>query len=861
MINEERSYTEYAVVVPTTDFVVGYDFIDNGVDITEVTLNGVDPTTIGYTVLQVNNTTYRFAPPVESGIVRLSRVTDIDTMAHVFTEGAIFVSENMDGNFKQIRHAQQEVRDNFGVLQRDFSGLEDTVLPLVDGLEVALQAAESAATAAGEAADIAVAVQTDIAQKFPNGKLKAVDVLNASTETQQQINDFGGAKWYTKSGGYELGATVVLANSDIVKSLTPNNTNNPNISMLGWVKVGNEYVVETIADLLLIQGMQSGNIANVLSYRAPNLAEATPYRGGGRLVFDASKIALNDGVSVFNGWVRVKQEDISPFSAGAVGDGVFDDQPSFQKAVNYLSSVGGGTLHLPIPRVSYFLNSKTEEETSNPNAIVQWKPNVSVKGEGEKSKIKVGAFSDSKFYMFYNYTDELGDVSFENFSIDANGQENLPTSGMGYDHWIIATARAKSVTIERVHVSNAGGQQIFSIGTNNEVPTVDIARISKCNIKKVATDIIGNIQHDHSSVYVAVNRAMITNNVFKNDSENRVATAIECHSIKQIITGNIIENFNVGVITASAVRNISDVLIANNEIRSRIAWQIWTAGSFHPKKVMFCDNLCTEDASDNIAFLDTSGFVLNHINGTVAIKDNLILGSGKVINTDGFFGIYAGDIKHLSISGNVFENIVGETLRLGKVYSDNIVKVDFVDNEVINCTTTTNPEYQDIIAFNTTDSIKRLSIKGNTFTSESSTYSNRVIAGVCDVDFFEFTGNTDVGDGFTAIADWYTGKLKNSKIEHTTKLQGKPTIAASPLSKWLVTSAPVRTYQRFGGAGVTNVWHTTHYVNDAPPVAEGLSGDRAINMLPMLGRPPEWVCISAGNPATWAAMANLVAVT
>lgn len=234
MINEERSYTEYNVEVPTTDFPIGFNILDDGLDVVAVTLNDVDPTTLGYTVIQVNNTTYRFAPAVPSGVVRLMRITDIDQMAHVFTEGAIFISENMDGNFKQIRHAQQEVRDNFGVLQRDFSGLEGTVLPLVGGLEVALQAAEAAATAAGEAADIAVAVQTDIAQKFPNGKLKAVDVLNASTETQQQINDFGGAKWYAKSGGYELGAAVKLTNGDVVKSTVANNIIDPNVDMTGW---------------------------------------------------------------------------------------------------------------------------------------------------------------------------------------------------------------------------------------------------------------------------------------------------------------------------------------------------------------------------------------------------------------------------------------------------------------------------------------------------------------------------------------------------------------------------------------------------------------------------------------------------
>ena len=133
-INAERSYTEYNVEVPTTDFPIGFDTLDDGIDVVVVTLNDVDPTTLGYTVIQVNGTTYRFAPAVPSGVVRLTRITDIDRMVHVFTEGAIFVSENMDSNFKQIRHAQQEVQDTFSSLAASTSARLDTFSDRVDNL-------------------------------------------------------------------------------------------------------------------------------------------------------------------------------------------------------------------------------------------------------------------------------------------------------------------------------------------------------------------------------------------------------------------------------------------------------------------------------------------------------------------------------------------------------------------------------------------------------------------------------------------------------------------------------------------------------------------------------------------------------
>lgn len=77
-------------------------------------------------------------------------------------------------------------------------------------------------------------VETSLLLKADKVDLKASKIESDGGQTQQVINDFGGAKWYSKSGGYALGSTVKLANGDIVKSTIPNNTNDPNINMIGW---------------------------------------------------------------------------------------------------------------------------------------------------------------------------------------------------------------------------------------------------------------------------------------------------------------------------------------------------------------------------------------------------------------------------------------------------------------------------------------------------------------------------------------------------------------------------------------------------------------------------------------------------
>lgn len=59
-------------------------------------------------------------------------------------------------------------------------------------------------------------------------------VLDASGETQQQVNYNGGAKWHSRVGGYQENERVALTNGDIVKSTVDGNANNPNSDMTGW---------------------------------------------------------------------------------------------------------------------------------------------------------------------------------------------------------------------------------------------------------------------------------------------------------------------------------------------------------------------------------------------------------------------------------------------------------------------------------------------------------------------------------------------------------------------------------------------------------------------------------------------------
>lgn len=171
--NEKLSYTEHVVTTPATDFGIGFKDYGGDSDIIKVTVDDVIATEAGYTVFRKNALTIALEPAVTSGVVRLQRETNIDSSFYRFTAGAKFVAANVDANFEQILHSQQETRDGFNKLASD-------VYPLVNGLEEALQKADSASRAAQEAAEAA--------EEAAQVTRSASQVIDESGKTQQEIN-------------------------------------------------------------------------------------------------------------------------------------------------------------------------------------------------------------------------------------------------------------------------------------------------------------------------------------------------------------------------------------------------------------------------------------------------------------------------------------------------------------------------------------------------------------------------------------------------------------------------------------------------------------------------------------------------
>ena len=187
-INEKRSYTEVDVTQPTSDFDIGFKFYENRDGINS-TVDGVPAAEAGYTTQLVNSNTVRFTPSVLAGaVVRIMRETNIDRNVYQFSSGALWTAEQMDENFEQIRHSQQESRDTAIETRRRFDRLNTQVQTVVGGLNEALTVAEQAAVAAEGAAEAADAA-AKAAEEASELTRSAENVIDSSGKTQQWFND------------------------------------------------------------------------------------------------------------------------------------------------------------------------------------------------------------------------------------------------------------------------------------------------------------------------------------------------------------------------------------------------------------------------------------------------------------------------------------------------------------------------------------------------------------------------------------------------------------------------------------------------------------------------------------------------
>ena len=125
-----------------------------------------------------------------------------------------------------------------------------------------------------------------------------------------------------------------------------------------------------IAGLLAVTGMHNGQVATVSGY------DTAHDGGGGIFIYDASQSGVNNGGTIFNGWVRQYSGSVSVKWFGAYGDGTTNDHDSIAMALAVVD-ISGETLYVPTGK---YLSDNTQNSYT-------WSNSMTIVGDGMKSSI------------------------------------------------------------------------------------------------------------------------------------------------------------------------------------------------------------------------------------------------------------------------------------------------------------------------------------------------------------------------------------------------------------------------------------------------------------------------------------------
>jgi hypothetical protein len=405
-------------------------------------------------------------------------------------------------------------------------------------------------------------------------------------------------------------------------------------------------------------------------------------------------------------------ERVSVLDFGAVGDGLADDTAAVANAI-IMCAARKAVLFFPAG--TYLL---TRQATAS--SFLPLPSNTRIEGAGMGAsiiRIQDGSGSyDSVFGAKYGVA---SDVFISGITIDQNSAGNPLVSEadtLAHPRFLISTARSANLAMHQVEALNLNGINSVYSGSTNTV-------IADCRFLGIGG---GFVYHDHSTVYIAAEGAVVANNLFRSSGVNSAGAvaAIETHGGHHTITGNAIEGFEIGMNITGVTQAIDseDITVAGNTIwKGYYGIEIWSqkypGGVLHQtgygisglrvtgNSIRLNQTLWTTNAVNGAPMLgNPSGIFLNP-RSTLPVKSLTI--SGNTVEFDlsvsasepviaagfgiGYWDAMTGNTcEQLTITHNIVRNAPAVAIRFATGGAD----VEISNNQIVNPGSTLNPALQ-----------------------------------------------------------------------------------------------------------------------------------------------------------------------
>ena len=333
--------------------------------------------------------------------------------------------------------------------------------------------------------------------------------------------------------------------------------------------------LESIAQLLSIKTPRNGMRVTVKSYHAGYNA------GGGTFEYNSSKASINDGGTIFNGWVRIHflTENLAEWW-GAKWEGT-DTTEALDKAIIESAKVG---------KTLYFGGADRTYTVNTMRHLCGWQPcsfviqnNMHLRGDGckivaDNRNVNMPTAEHGWYYRFFSYNTFVDDVDVTGKSLS-----NISITGIDFDTqfdkfsddkhkisvFITSNSVINNVRFEHCNVYNSSGSNsigCFNDHYNSQTLSKDW-KILNCNF------INSGFGGDHSAIYLMCDNAEVSVNVLQkfNDPTKNLwcSNAIEVHGDYANIHHCLIDKIAGGIIAGINYRSdVKGTLIQSNIINT-----------------------------------------------------------------------------------------------------------------------------------------------------------------------------------------------------------------------------------------------------------------------------------------------------
>jgi len=153
---------------------------------------------------------------------------------------------------------------------------------------------------------------------------------------------------------------------------------------------------------------------------------------------------------------KLREVEVSVTDFGAVGDGVTDDTAAIQAALDS----GASSVKFPKPSVFYLVLGATDTTNST---VLDIPSNITLKGEGDSSVIKLGAHTTTAHRMFK--ISGKSNVVIKDLYLD--GQKSLQTGASDEQSHGVLIYDSSKITIENCTFKNMKGDGVYVGGASN----------------------------------------------------------------------------------------------------------------------------------------------------------------------------------------------------------------------------------------------------------------------------------------------------------------------------------------------------------------------------------------------------------